>query len=239
MAGNDYCVKGTVSEQTIHTLQEGMDVRILSRVNSDKWAGYIYKINTEKAKQTNRYYYGDQGDQASKYEFFVAMDSNEGLLMGQHVYIELGADTDDEPEGLWLPLYYVVEDEGAPFVYAADDQGRIEKRRVVLGTRDEGMDTVLILEGLSYFDRIAFPDETVQVGMAVSETSYVPEGEDGPSESNWGSDGPTAMDEGEGAGKIEGGNPGSKLDSLMRPNGGAGEDEDIESAGPYAGGPLG
>ena len=178
VAGNDYCVKGTVSEQTIHTLQEGMEVRILSRVNDARWPGTIYKINTEKAKQNNsRYYYGSDGEQASKYEFFVELETNEGLLMGQHVYIELGGEDDEDSDQLWLPLYYVVEDEGDPFVYAADDDGRIEKRRVVLGERDEDMGTVIILDGLSYLDRIAFPDETVQVGMTVSETSYVPQDE--------------------------------------------------------------
>ena len=180
VAGNDYCVKGTVSEQTVHTLQEGMDVRIMSRVDSTVWPGYIYKINTEKAKQNSgRYYYGgSDGEQASKYEFFVALETDEVLLMGQHVSIELGAESSDEPEGLWLPTYYVVEDEGDPFVYAADSKGRIEKRKVVLGQRNEDMDTVCILEGLSYMDRIAFPDDTVQVGMVVSETAYTPEGMD-------------------------------------------------------------
>ncbi len=180
VAGNDYCVKGTVSEQTIHTLQEGMEVRILSRVNSSKWNGYIYKINTEKAKQSNsRYYYGGDGEQASKYEFFVELETNEGLLMGQHVYIELGNDDDEGSDQLWLPDYYVVEDEEDPFVYAADDQGRIEKRRVVLGERNEDLGMVAIAEGLSYLDRIAFPDETVQVGMTVSETAYVPGNDQG------------------------------------------------------------
>ena len=180
VAGNDYCVKGTVSEQTIHTLQEGTEVRILSRVNKDKWRGSIYKINTEKAKQNNsRYYYGGDGEQASTYDFFVELDSNEGLLMGQHVYIEIGGDDGEDSDQLWLPIYYVVEDEGDPFVYAADEQGRIEKRKVVLGERDEDAGTVVILEGLSYLDSIAFPDESVQVGMTVSETSYVPENDDG------------------------------------------------------------
>ena len=183
VAGNDYCVKGTVSEQTIHTLQEGMEVRILSRVNSSKWNGYIYKINTEKAKQSNsRYYYGGDGEQASKYEFFVELETNEGLLMGQHVYIELGNDDDEGSDQLWLPDYYVVEDEEDPFVYAADDQGRIEKRRVVLGERNEDLGMVAIAEGLSYLDRIAFPDETVQVGMTVSETAYVPGDDQGMSD---------------------------------------------------------
>ena len=178
VAGNDYCVKGTVSEQTIHTLQEGMDVRILSRVDDSIWPGRIYKINTEETKQNgSRYYYYDSGsgEQASKYDFFVELDNNEGLLMGQHVYIELGSGADQESDALLLPLYYVVETEGQPFVYAADGENRIEKRTVTLGDQDEENGTVAILDGLSYLDRIAFPDETVQVGMLASETAYVPE----------------------------------------------------------------
>ena len=178
VAGNDYCVKGTVSEQTIHTLQEGMDVRILSRVDDSIWPGRIYKINTEETKQNgSRYYYYDSGsgEQASKYDFFVELDNNEGLLMGQHVYIELGSGADQESDALLLPLYDVVENEGQPFVYAADGENRIEKRTVTLGDQDEENGTVAILDGLSYLDRIAFPDETVQVGMLASETAYVPE----------------------------------------------------------------
>ncbi len=178
VAGNDYCVKGTVSEQTIHTLQEGMDVRILSRVDDSIWPGRIYKINTEETKQNgSRYYYYDSGsgEQASKYDFFVELDNNEDLLMGQHVYIELGSGADQESDALLLPLYYVVENEGQPFVYAADGENRIEKRTVTLGDQDEENGTVAILDGLSYLDRIAFPDETVQVGMLASETAYVSE----------------------------------------------------------------
>ncbi len=177
VAGNDYCVKGTVSEQTIHTLQEGMDVRIMSRLDDSVWPGRIYKINTEETKQNNnRYYYYDpgSGEQASKYDFFVEPDSSEGLLMGQHVYIELGAEAAETGDALFLPLYYVVETEETPFVYAADGNDRIEKRKLILGDRDEENGTVVILEGLSYLDRIAFPDETVQVGMPASETAYVP-----------------------------------------------------------------
>ena len=60
-------------------------------------------------------------------------------------------------------------------MYAADGENRIEKRPVTLGKRDEARGTVAILEGLSFLDRIAFPDESVQVGMAVSETAYVPD----------------------------------------------------------------
>ena len=95
--------------------------------------------------------------------------------MGQHVYIEPGAEGDEDSDELRLPAYYLLREEGKAFVYAADGDGRIEKRPVLLGKEDEETGTVVILEGLSYLDRIAFPDETVQVGMAVSETSYMPE----------------------------------------------------------------
>ncbi len=177
VAGNDYCVKGTVSEQTIRTLQEGMPVRVTSRVDDEMWLGRIYRINTEETKQTNRYYYYDEGsgERASKYDFFVELDSIEGLLMGQHVYIEPGAEDTETTDELRLPVYYLVREGDDAFVYAADGDGRIEKRPVILGNEDEETGTVAILEGLGYLDRIAFPDETVQVGMAVSETSYVPE----------------------------------------------------------------
>ena len=178
VAGNDYCVKGTVSEQTIRTLQEGMPVRVTSRVDDQVWQGRIYRINTEETKQSgNRYYYYDEGsgEKASKYDFFVELDSIEGLLMGQHVYIEPGAEGDEDSDELRLPAYYLLREEGKAFVYAADGDGRIEKRPVLLGKEDEETGTVVILEGLSYLDRVAFPDETVQVGMAVSETSYMPE----------------------------------------------------------------
>jgi HlyD family secretion protein len=156
-----------------------MDVRILSRVDDTVWEGSIYKINTEETKQNNnRYYYYDagSGEQASKYDFFVELGTNEGLLMGQHVYIEPGTKEDEADDALLLPFYYVVETEAEPFVYAANDENRIEKRPVVLGDRDDETGTVAILEGLGYLDRIAFPDESVQVGMLASETSYVPEG---------------------------------------------------------------
>ena len=105
----------------------------------------------------------------------MELDTSEGLLMGQHVYIEPGAGDEDAEDGLLLPFYYIVDAEDAPFVYAADNENRIEKRPVVLGEWDEERGTVAILEGLSFLDRIAFPDETVQVGMTASETAYVPD----------------------------------------------------------------
>ena len=182
VAGNDYCVKGTVSEQTIHTLQEGMPVQIISRVDGTVRSGSIYKINTEEPVQSeSRYYYYDDGstEKASKYAFYVELDSIEGLIMGQHVYIEPGVKNDGSEEaGIPLPFYYLAEEDGRQFVYAANAEGRIEKRFVETGAQDEDTGNIMILSGLDYTDRIAFPDDTVRVGMPVSETAYVPDAGD-------------------------------------------------------------
>lgn len=178
VAGNDYCVKGTVSEQTIHTLQEGMPVRIMSRIDERTWQGTIYRVNTEETKQQNNNYYyydGGSGEKASKYDFFVELTDSEGLLMGQHVYIEPGDGSNDAADGIPLPEYYVMEEGGKAFVYAADSKNRIEKRQVTLAPEPREDGNVIVTGGLSYTDRIAFPDASVKVGMTASETFYVPE----------------------------------------------------------------
>ena len=189
VAGSDYCVKGTVNEQTVHTLFVGMPVTVRSRVDADLcYPGEIYKINTDEPVQdtSGGYYYdGGSGDRSSKYAFYVAVDSIEGLIMGQHVYIELGEPSEDDGK-LWLPSYYIMQDGGAS-VWAANSKGRIERRSVQLGAYKEETDSYEIVSGLGYTDRIAFPDEYIKEGMLASETTYagenggvmpaVPEGE--------------------------------------------------------------
>ena len=52
-----------------------------------------------------------------------------------------------------------------PFVWAQDSRGRLEKRSVTLGEYDEMMDTYVVENGLTPEDYIAFPDESLAVGM--------------------------------------------------------------------------
>ncbi|MBP5266807.1 MAG: hypothetical protein J6Z06_08325, partial [Lachnospiraceae bacterium] len=75
-------------------LSEGMSVTVHSRVDQSKtWEGTISKIDTESVnKDTNNndmYYGGGSGGESStKYTFYVNLGSVDGLLLGQHVYIE-------------------------------------------------------------------------------------------------------------------------------------------------------
>ena len=61
--------------------------------------------------------YGE-GSGSSNYPFYVELESSEGLLMGQHVYMEMDYGQGEKREdGLWLDEYMIdMTDPDAPFV---------------------------------------------------------------------------------------------------------------------------
>ena len=95
--------------------------------------------------------YKRQGDtqSASKYPFYVDLDSVDGLILGQHVYIELDQGQEEVKEGLWLYGSYIVQDEDTPYVWAANEKDRLEKRYIELGEYDADMDEYEIVSGLA------------------------------------------------------------------------------------------
>ena len=172
IAGTAFCVKGTVNEQTIYTLYVGMPVLIRSRVNNTVCRGTIYRINTDSpdTSQSGMIYY-ESGERASSYAFYVEPESTEGLMIGQHVLIDLNTDSDTS-SGLMLPAAFVVEENGRYYVWAATSNGRIEKRRVRVSAYDEATECYEIVSGLTRRDRIAFPDDTIHAGMNATETAF-------------------------------------------------------------------
>lgn len=113
---------------------------------------------------------------SSSYPFYVEMDSSEGLMLGQHVYIEMDYGQTDARDGLWLDEYYIVDPEGAPYVWAADEDDRLEKRSVTLGGYDEELGKYEIKKGLSKKDCIAFPTDDLKEGMltAINDEAQIP-----------------------------------------------------------------
>ena len=95
-----YRVKGTIGELQMGSLMIGTRVRILSRTDeSQVWTGTVSLIDYENPYQGSEMdmYYGSNVDEmtsSSKYPFYVELDESEGLILGQHVYMEL--DTGDE-----------------------------------------------------------------------------------------------------------------------------------------------
>lgn len=104
-----YRVKGTVNELSMGVITEGTAMRIFSRTDPEQtWSGTVSLIDLESATQSNpnAMYFGgmDAGEMgnSSKYPFYVELSSADGLMLGQHVYMEL-AGGETASSGLWLP----------------------------------------------------------------------------------------------------------------------------------------
>lgn len=159
-------VKGTLNEMQRGAVQEGNRIRIESRVDpSAVWTGTVTLVDYENPNQSsgNRYMSSSSDDMSNstKYPFYVELDSSDGMLLGEHVYLSVEQEESSEPlEGLTLSSAFVCFDEEEnSYVWADNGQGRLEKRTVELGDYDGMMDAYQILSGLSETDYVAYPDE--------------------------------------------------------------------------------
>ena len=174
-----YRIKGKISEQNIGELQPGMDVTVRARNNQEEiWKGSVDVIDTEKpesSSQSEMYSGSDSSARATKYPFYVTLETSDGLMLGQHVYIESG--TGVNTEGLHLMTAYIVDADGKePYVWVANKKDRLEKRTVKLGAYDEEQDTWEITEGLKETDYIVWPDGECKEGAAVQKNENVQAG---------------------------------------------------------------
>ena len=162
-----YRVKGYVNEANAYALTEGAPVIARSRVNDQVWHGTITMIEWDNPMQNSNYYGDTDTVMSSKYPFYVELESSDGLLLGQHVYIEPdnGQETEPASDAINLPEWYIVDADSNPFVWAQGKNGKLEKRSVTLGDYDEMMGTYPVLEGLTADDYIAFPDDSLKAGM--------------------------------------------------------------------------
>lgn len=170
MAKGDYRIKATASELTVRSMSEGQSMIVRSRVDDSTWTGKVTKIDLEHPDNGNNdgYYMGSSGTTATKYPFYISLDSTDGLMLGQHVYVEADYGQGDVKEGLWLDEYYIMQEDDGAYVWAENAKGYIEKRKVELGEYDENMMRYQILSGLTEDDYIAYPEERVKEGMKVT-----------------------------------------------------------------------
>lgn len=169
LATGDYRVKGLVSEQSVWSITEGQTVIIRSRIDEEQtWSGTISRVDTENQESNNQngYMSSSSGQTASKYPFYIDLDSTNGLILGQHVYIEMNEGQITEKEGIWLFEGYIGMDEAEPYVWVADKRNKLEKRQVELGEYDENLGEYEIKSGLSEEDYIAYPMPGLYEGVS-------------------------------------------------------------------------
>ncbi len=171
LASSEMRVKGQINEQNVWAINVDEPVTLRSRVDSSQtWSGTITKIDTEsKQENTDNSYGGGSSDSSStKYPFYVTLDDSTGLMMGQHLYIELGqtdAPEMDFTDGTYIYDYYISYDEsGNPFVWV-DDSGKLAKQSIELGDYYEEQ-MVYSVSGIDNDTLIAYPMEDYTEGMS-------------------------------------------------------------------------
>ena len=180
MATGEYRIKGKINEQNMAEISEGMDMIVYSRVDETQtWKGTLTSIDKESnsGNSNNMMGYYDSGDSSmtssSTYPFYVDLDSSDGLMLGQHVYLMADNGQEDEggEDGLWLEDYYFITDEDGAvtnYVWAVDSHDKLEKREVKLGEFNDETFKYQILDGLTVEDYIAFPGEDCVEGAPVT-----------------------------------------------------------------------
>ena len=175
-----YRVKGTINEQQRGGIIEGSRMKIFSRTNEELvWGGTVTLVDYENPAQGNdqNMYYGMSTDEmtaSSKYPFYVELDSTEGLILGQHLYMELEVEEGAVSGPSIDASFFCYEEDGSVYVWA-EDRGKLEKRTVTLGEYNDMRNTYEVLEGLTEEDFIAFPDPELCVTGAPTTHDQVEE----------------------------------------------------------------
>ena len=159
-----YRVKGMLGELQRGGLMEGSRMKIVSRTDDGVfWLGTVTLVDYENPSQGSQYdmYYGVSSDEmtaSSKYPFYVELDGTDGLMLGQHVYMELDAGA-EETSGISVSSAFIAyEEDGSAYVWA-ENRNKLEKRLVTVGEYNPMNDTM-------EEDFIAFPDpELCQTGV--------------------------------------------------------------------------
>lgn len=158
-----YRIKGTLGELQRGGIMEGSRMKILSRTDADRfWYGTVTLVDYESPYQGSDMdrYYGmatDEMSSSSKYPFYVELDNYEGLILGQHIYMELDAGEEETAALRLSSAFFCYEEDGTIYVWA-EKRGKLEKRIVTLGEYNPMQDTFEVLDGLTEEDYIAFPD---------------------------------------------------------------------------------
>lgn len=176
-------IKATLGELQRGGIVEGTRMKIVSRTDENVfWYGTVTLVDYESPSQgnDNNIYIGgvvDSMSSSSKYPFYVELESSEGLLLGQHVYLEVDAGEEDSGALAISSAFICYDEDGTAYVWA-EKKGKLEKRGVVTGEYNYMLDTIEILQGITEKDYIAFPDPELCVEGAAT-TREEPAAEEG------------------------------------------------------------
>ncbi len=161
----DFRIKAMVSELNVTDFVEGEDMIIRSRIDEDLiWTGKVTSIDTAKPTTENSIY---SNETTTKYPVYISIDDTSGLLIGQHVTVEMNSG-DEIKQGMWLEEGYIIDADSSPYVWKDNGNGIIEKCSIELGEYDETLGKYEIKSGITLDDFIAYPEDRIEAGMEIT-----------------------------------------------------------------------
>lgn len=160
-----YEIQGTLSELQRELIQPKQAIKVTAKAISGKtWNGHIIEVSDNPITNVTTEQNTDSTDQQniSYYTFKAKLNSQEGLLPGYHVAIEVKLSS---KETLAIPQNSVIEKGADSFVYIVN-KNKIQKRRITTGI-SQGQ-WIEVLQGLKEGERvIKNPPSNIYSGMEV------------------------------------------------------------------------
>lgn len=162
-------VQGVLNELNVNAgIAPGAAVEIVSRLDPEQiWTGTVTMVdygNTSTNSYDSMYGTTDVLSSSTGYPFYVTLDSVEGLLLGQHVYVRLAGVNTGNGDRVLIPESYLMDlgyDEETMITSAAvwcpDESGKLVKQSVVLGEYLSDIGCYVVLEGLTLEGFVADP----------------------------------------------------------------------------------
>lgn len=161
-------VTGDISEMMLDKVQVGQQIMANSWESGNSFMATITEIS-KYPKSGNNYNGGNPN--ASYYPFTAYIEDTTGLTNGEYVDMSMTVDGTSNGENvICIEKAYIREENGRSYVLVAGEDDRLVKRYVSTGKSVYGQ-AVIIKEGLSMDDRIAFPyGKTAKEGVKVNNT---------------------------------------------------------------------
>ena len=174
-AGGAWQISAYVGELDLEDIRIGAEVSVESWMDQGGvFEGRVAAISSDPV--SGGWYGGNGNPNVSYYPVTVEVDADATLQNGDYVAVTFNTDTGSS--GLYLEAPFIRKEGGKSYVYAMDENERLEKREIRTGKVYWGS-TVEIVDGLTQEDYIAFPyGKDVRVGAKAvqADTSVLYEG---------------------------------------------------------------
>lgn len=161
-----YYVSGTVSELMLDDISEGTQLNCMSYENGS-FSAKVLEVSDYPVSDS--YYMGEGNPNVSYYTYSAAVEDPSIVLRDQD-WLTVTLQSDVATDGsLVIQKSFVRTEDGVSYVYKSDN-GVLKKQQITVGANVNGGYSVLIKDGLSTGDWIAFPyGEDVKEGAKTVE----------------------------------------------------------------------